>query len=147
MGKLPNPITIDVPRNRDWRWLSVVYVLAIYVSLPFTPMMLPFGNFDLYHYIAYAILFPLLLPVFDRNPLTTLGITLSFGASEEMIQVIIPGRTFEFEDALRNFGGALIGQSVTMNFLSLKRLLVRDKNEKEVDGIPQAQADRENSGE
>lgn len=112
--------------------LVLGYILLFYASIPLAPLLIPtkyLGFFDWIHYLAYALFFILLFPIFDMSFIKTLGISISLAISDEMIQWFLPNRTGEIVDVLRDFIGALIGLVIVTLWLDFKELKAFRKEE------------------
>ena len=107
-----------------------VYWVALFV-MTHVPVQvrLPGSNWDkVAHLIAYAGLGFLLACVFgrcDRSKVRlcaiVLGLSVFYGAADELIQMLVPGRTADWMDWVADIAGSTIGLVLFFTVSSLRR--------------------------
>lgn len=119
--KKPIPIAIAI-LAAYWVALFVLTHIPIKIRVPVT-------NWDkAAHVVAYAGLSFLLACVLSRPDrsairlcVAVLAMALFYGAADELIQALIPGRTADWKDWLADVLGAVIGLVVFRVFTSRRR--------------------------
>lgn len=103
-------------RLRKWGpallWAAIIFALS---SRPTLPVSLSHGSDKLAHYLAYAVLGGLAaraVPAGRRFALIAILLGVAYGASDELHQHFVPGRSVEFADWIADSLGVLAGVSV-----------------------------------
>ena len=99
-------------RLRAWGplflWAAIIFALS---SRPTLPVSLGSGRDKLAHFLAYALLGALAARALPRRELAPLAVLLgvAYGASDELHQHFVPGRSVEFGDWIADSLGVCAG--------------------------------------
>ncbi|MCA1757153.1 MAG: VanZ family protein [Bacteroidales bacterium] len=120
-------------------WVILIIILAILPNLP-TPRiggrLIPIRLDYPIHYLEHTLLafLAVISFVYDRRQLTRILITLStliaFAVFSEMLQLLIPARTFEFKDMFLNIAGIITGTIIALAVTADQKLSETTKTQR-----------------